>query len=343
MKKGWFLVLVSLVLTSCSTDVDLYADYKDIPVVYSLIDAQSDTNYVKITKAFCGTTDNPVNANEAALVYDSSNYPVKLNAYFEELKSISNQPYKPTGRRLQLDTLTIHNKQPGTFYSPDQLLYYTTGRFNTHSGSERYRYKLCIIKPEGDTATAETSVLAGEVQMSAAAANFSSYPSDATATIVFSAAEEAVLYEFGMRFSYFEVHPGQPMVKKEISWGYGAKSLDAYEKVVGADNLYEFYYPVNIMFSILERAIGDDVVLDENHPNVIRYIGDFDVYVTASAEDFYIYYQSLQHGLSLSTEYSNINGGWGLLSSRIFVKKTIPLSIRTKYDLYEKPWGFQEQ
>ena len=341
--RRWFFVLVGLVLASCSTDFDLYADYKDIPVVYGLLDAQADTNFIKINKAFCGTDDNPVNANEAALVYDSCNYPVKLDVFIEELKSTASQPFQPTGRRFQLDTLTIHNKQAGAFYSPDQLLYYTTGRFNTHSGNEKYRYRLCVVKPDGDTATAETSVLSGNIQISAASANFMSTPSQLSSSIMFSSTEEAVLYEFGMRFKYREVHTGQPMVKKEITWGYGAKPIDAYENVAGVENIYEFYYPVNIMFNLLEQAIGNDTVWDENHPNVMRYIDDFEVFVTASAEDFYIYYQSLQDGLSLSTEYSNVDGGWGLFSSRIFVKKIIPLSSRTKYDLFRKPWGFQEQ
>ena len=160
---------------------------------------------------------------------------------------------------------------------------------------------------------------------------------------MFSSSPEAVLYEFGMRFSYSEVHPGQPMERKEISWGYGAKTLDSYEKVTGTENLYEFYYPMNILFNLLEHVIGDDIVWDDNHPNVIRYIDDFEVFVSASAEDFYIYYQSLQDGLSLSTEYSNVDGGWGLFSSRIFVKKSVPLSARARYDLFRKPWGFQDR
>ena len=66
---------------ACSTDVELYADYKDIPVIYGLIDAEQDTNYVRINRAFSGSNDNPINANEVALIADSCNYPGKLNAY----------------------------------------------------------------------------------------------------------------------------------------------------------------------------------------------------------------------------------------------------------------------
>lgn len=342
--RNWILVVLALIgFVSCNTDVELYADYKDVPVVYGLIDAQSDTNFIKITKAFCGTNDDPINANEVALIYDSSNYPYKLNVYIEELKATSEQPFQPTGRRFQLDTLTIHNKEAGAFYSPDQILYYTTARFNTNDADNKYRYKLYVVKPDGDTVTAETSVLGGNIAIGAPLVTFVSSPSHASGSFLFTSTDAAVLYEFGMRFNYREVHPGQPEMKKQITWNFGAKPLDAYEKVAGTENIYEVYYSVNTLFNLLERAIGADTVWDDNHPNVIRYIDDFEIFVSASAEDFYIFYQSMHHGLSLSTEYSNVKGGCGLFSSRIFVKKIAQLSSRTQYDLFSKPWGFQEQ
>ena len=344
MRYLLFVVMAMvMVMASCSTDVDLYADYKDVPVVYGLIDAQADTNYIKITKAFCGTNDSPINAYDVALIYDSSNYPEKLNTFIEELKSTAGQPYKPTGRRLQLDTITIHNKHDGVFYSPDQILYYTTERFNTNKANNKYRYRLNIVKPEGDTATAETCVLGGNIQIGSATAHFYAAPSHAMSTLTFSSTEDAVLYEFGMKFKYREAHAGQPIQSKEVSWSYGGKPIGAYEKVEGTENYYLFYYSVNTLFYLLEKAIGNDTVWDDNHPNVVRYIDDFEVSVSASAEDFYIYYQSLQPGLSLSTEYSNVKGGYGLFSTRIFVKRVIPLSTHTLQDLFSKPWGFQEQ
>ena len=341
--RNWIVVgLLSLVFCSCNTDVDLYADYKDIPVVYGLIDAQADTNFIKITKAYCGTNDDPINANEVALIYDSSNYPCKLNAYIEELKSVSGQAFQPTGRRLQLDTLTIHNKAEGDFYSPDQLLYYTTARFNTNDANNKYRYKLNVVKLDGDTATAETSVLGGNISIGASQVTFYSGSTPQTGSFMFRATEEAVLYEFGMRFYYLETHPGQPTEKKQVAWSLGAKPLEAYEKVPGTDNVYEVFYSANTLFNLMEQVIGADTVWDDNHPNVIRHIDDFEVFVSASAEDFHIFYQSLQHGLSLSTEYSNVKGGCGLFSSRIYVKKIAQLSSSTKYHLFCKPWGFVE-
>lgn len=340
-----FVVFLSLFI-SCSTDVDLYTEYTDIPVVYGLIDAQLDTNYIKITKAFCNDDDNPINPFEAAHVFDSSNYPGRLDAFIEELRSTSGQRFEPTGRSFFLDTLTIHDKKPGVFYSPHQKLYYTTERFNINNGSNKYRYKLYVVKPEGDTVTSETGIVAGDIAVSTPKLNFQSAPSDEFERLTFSSTEEAVLYQIGMQFNYREIHPGQPEVKKEVSWDFGAKPLSMYEKLEGSDRYYRLYYPVNVLFNYMDRAIGNDTVWDENHPNVIRYIDDFYVFISAAGEDFnnyYQYMQAVQSGLSLSSDYSNIIGGQGLFSSRIFVNKTAELSPQAKMDLFKKPWGFRER
>ena len=115
---------------------------------------------------------------------------------------------------------------------------------------------------------------------------------------------------------------------------------------MGVDNIYRFYYSVNTMFNLLEQAIGNDTVWDENHPNVTRYIDDFVIIVSAAGEEFNNYYQytqSMQNGLGFSTDYSTINNGFGLFSSRIFIEKKVGISSTTKLDLFRKPWGFQEQ
>ncbi len=345
-KRCSLLSLMALFLVSCSTKVDIYADYKEIPVVYGLIEADADTNFVKVTKAFCGNNDNPINALEVAQIYDSSEYPGKLDAFIVELKSNYGQPYRPTGRKFYLDTLTLHDKTEGLFYAPLQKVYYTKERFNVNHGSERYHYKLYVVKPDSDTVTAETGIVGGDVQVGQTVVGFQSAPTQAVSSLIFSSTEEAVIYEIGMQFRYREGHAGQPMVTKEVHWSFGARTLGGYEKVENTDNLYRVYYSLNTLFNYLERAIGNDTVWDANHPSVVRYMDDMTVFIAAAGEDFNNYYQFLQssqNGLSLSSEYSNVEGGVGLFSSRIFVRNKVDLSPRTKYDLYNKPWGFREQ
>ena len=140
MNTYYFIPIFTLfiaVFTSCSTDVEMYAEYKDVPIIYAMLDSRADTNYVKITRAFCGTNDNPIDANEVALIYDSSNYPGKLDARIYELKNSYGGAYTLTGRLFELDTMTIHDKLEGVFYAPDQMVYYTTEPFNANTESSK--------------------------------------------------------------------------------------------------------------------------------------------------------------------------------------------------------------
>lgn len=349
MKKSFVFALPLVcmaVFLSCSTKVDLYADYIDIPVIYGMIDVHADTNFIKITKAFCGSNDNPINANEVALIYDSSNYQEKLEAYIIEKRSIHGQAFAPTGRKIMLDTLTIHNKDQGVFYAPDQMLYYTTEPFNINENGEQYRYQLVVVKLNGDSVTSETTPVGGSIRIVSSETNFQSRPSTAMSRLMFKSANEALLYDISMQFNYREVHPGQPMVMKKIKWTYGARPLSSYDQVPATENSYYHYYSVNTLFNYLEKAIGSDTIWDINHPNVTRYIDSFIITLSAGGKELYEFYEVnnvMETGFTIAS-YSNINGGFGIFSSRTQFERIASLSVSTRRDLFgKKAWGFVEE
>lgn len=329
---------------SCSTNVDLYCDYKDIPIVYGLIDVKADTNFIKITKAFCGNNENPIDASEVALITDSSTYPGKLKAYIMELQSTHGQPYVATGRSFELDTLTIHNKEEGIFYAPDQKLYFTTEHFNTNGDGQNYKYKLVVIKPDGDTVTASTTMVGGNLNIMCSKVLFQLAPTNAVEPLHFHTSKEAVVYEISMQFNYREQRPGQETVRKQVSWSYGAKPLSGYEKI--SEDVYSMSYPLNTMFNALSNAIGDDTIWDINHPNVTRYIDDFVISMSAGGHELFESCQMIQEigNAHTTSTYSNIDGGYGLFSSRVTISRTAQLSAFTKRDIFSvKSWGFQEE
>ena len=350
MKKTVSALLLLVCTTcffSCSTDIDLYSDYKDIPIIYGIIDVNTDTNFIKITKAFCGSNDNPIDATEVALIYDSSNYPGKLDAYIIELQKLMGQPYQPSGRKFMLDTLTIHNKDEGTFYARDQILYYTTEHFKSNDDNNKYKYRLVIVKPDGDTVTATTTPVGGDFVVVNAGIAFQSTPTEATGTLLFRAIEEAPVYEVGMRFNYREKHSGQPIEYKQVSWSYGVRTLDGYEYVLNSGNAYKLYYGLNTLFNCLSNAIGNDTVWNASQPNVIRYADSFVVSMSAAGQELFESMETVgvaENGIVPPVvTYSNIDGGYGVFSSRCRISKQLKLSSFTLLDLYEKPWGFVEE
>ena len=78
------------------------------------------------------------NANEVALIADSCNYPGKLRAYILEYQSTYGNNYAPTNRIIELDTMTIHDKEAGVFYSPDQKVYWTSEPFSINANGIKY-------------------------------------------------------------------------------------------------------------------------------------------------------------------------------------------------------------
>lgn len=352
MNKLFFVLSVLACMTlfnACSTDVELYADYKDVAIIYGLLDYQADTNYIKITRAFCGTNDDPINANEVALIADSSNYPGKLDARIIELKSGIGGTYEPTGREFVLDTMTIHDKEEGAFYSPDQKVYYTTERFNASTNGSRYKYRLIVVKPDGDTVTAQTTMVGDEeFHILSGSANFQLAHSDAKGKIVFRADGMASLYDVKMQFNYSEQHAGEEVKWKHVSRSFGTKTIDEYLQEEGTENIYYIQYSLNWLFNALGNAIGGDTVVDSNHPNVIRHIVSFVVSISAGGDDMSIYYSAnqtqLNSPMSLVTMYTNIEGGYGLFSSRTTIEKMLKLTYFATRDLYGiTAWGFKEQ
>lgn len=350
MRNIRFIVIIFCFIScfySCSTDVELYADYKDVAIIYAMLNPRADTNYVKITRAFCGTNDNLINANEVALIADSCNYPGKLDARIIELKNTYGSSYQPTGRVIELDTITLHDKEEGLFYAPDQTFYYTTEPFNTGTEDCKYKYRLVVIKPDGDTVTATTSIVGNEeFSIMTNGVGFQMAPTDAVKEIYFRADGAATLYEITMQFNYREQLAGQEMTCKNISRSFGTKTLNEYTHVVG--NSYCLEYSINWLFNALANAIGSDTIVNPNHPNVFRYIDDFVISISAGGEELSIYYLANQaqseSPTSLVTIYTNIDGGYGLFSSRTKIEKVAKLSSNTKRELFGmSSWGFKEQ
>jgi hypothetical protein len=114
MNKFFFFTLsLVLLISSCKEEIDPSLDGKTTAIVYGLLDQNDTIHYVKITRAFSGTG----NANDIALIPDSS--------YFKTVEgSIKEYQNGVLKRTWDLKDTLIKNKESGTFYGPDQKVYY---------------------------------------------------------------------------------------------------------------------------------------------------------------------------------------------------------------------------
>lgn len=336
---------------ACTTDVELYSDYKDIPIIYGLLDASQDTNFIRINRAFSGSNDNHINAAEVSLIADSSNYPGKLRAYIVEYVQGYGGHYQPTGNTIDLDTITIHDKEEGVFYAPDQKVYWTNAPIHVNTAAAKYKYKLFVHRGN-DTITSETGVVGGEgFKIVTESLGFMAEENNTSSQVKFTLADNAVFYDIKMEFYYRESVSGGPMTDKKVTYSFGVKTLDNLEQE--NSRVYFVNYSKNTLFNLLEEAIGGDTVINENTPNVVRYINYLDdegkkpmkIFLSAGSDELYNYIQiNSQTGYAQTVpDYTNINGGYGVFSSRVNITKEVSVSAATMRDLYGKPWGFVQQ
>lgn len=110
-----FLAICAL-SAACSTDLDINAPYKNITVVEGLLNMRDSINFIKINKGFLGDGDALVYAQIA----DSNEWNSEA---FEYARVVRRRNGQVLGTYDLRDTL-VTGREPGTFHSPDQRMYY---------------------------------------------------------------------------------------------------------------------------------------------------------------------------------------------------------------------------
>ena len=305
--------------SSCSTDVDLYADYKEITVVYGLLDADQDTNFIKITKAFSG----PGNALIMAKDPDSSNYPGKLDVQLKGRKNSNDLP------AIVLDTITIHNKLAGDslFYFPNQLLYYTTAPLDAAASYE-------LVINCGDKQITSQTNLIKSFGISKPGGFVFNFTATIASQIEWRSAVDGKRYEVGLTFYYKELRPGNPdTLYKSMYWYLGTRTSNSLD---GAETMNVSYLGENF-YSMLGQQIDDAL-------NVKRWAGDVVVNISAGGDQLNTFIDVNAPSSSIIQEvpqYTNIDGGTGIFSSRRSISRSYKL-LSTSEDklINDYNWGF---
>lgn len=318
---AYFLLLTVTIssFTSCSTDVDNYADYKDVTIIYGMLETGKDTTFIKITKAFLG----PGNAFVFAQNPDSSNYTGKLDVRLKGKIGSNELP------EIILDTITIKNKLAGDsiFYFPEQKLYYTTAAINQNA-----TYTLEVNKGE-ESITATTKPV--KDFFITLPTNRFNVAATTTTSIRWNAAENGKRYEVRLVFNYNELYPGSTdTVKQTFVWNMGTKTSD---KLDGTESL-EINYLGENFYTRLEAELSEGL-------NIRRFAGTVDLYISSGGDELNTYIDVNAPSNSIVQEipeYSNIENGYGIFSGRKTIKRSYALSVQSEIKLVEDfDWGFE--
>lgn len=307
-----FLVILAfplLFITACSTDFEINADWKEITVVYGLLDQNDSIHYIKVSKAFLGSG----NALTFAQNPDSSSYGADIEVKIQELSNgnVSNEFY--------LDTVTVFNKAEGTFYYPKQLVYY----FKTDNLNQDKTYKLIIKnKKSGKIISSETQLVRDFSVIKPSPSQPSvSFHATNPVQVKWYAAKFGRLYDVKIRFNYWEKNiVSGDSTFKYVDWNLG--SLTA-QKIDGTEIMETNYYGASF-YSFLGNQIQ---VL----PNIKRYVAIPNIYFmfTVAGDDLATYMQVNKPSTGIvqeKPEFTNISNGIGVFSSRY--NKKLPFAMQ---------------
>lgn len=155
LTAGNALIVLGMTLGTigCSTDIELNAPYQRTPVVFGLLDAGVDTQWVRINRTWLGDG----NQLEAAMVADSSEYPAH-----ELTVSISERVNGSVTRWWPMRDTVIENKsESGIFYAPEQQMWYFVPEGGLNSDAT-YDFDLEIAS-EATPVSSSTNMIAEQI------------------------------------------------------------------------------------------------------------------------------------------------------------------------------------
>ena len=305
MKKslGVFVCFL-LVFAGCKNSLNVLAPYKDIPVIYGLLDQNDSIHYIRVNKAFEGQG----NAYTMAQQYDSVNYPVG---------TITVQLQEYSGGNLVntdiLDTTTAIPMDSGLFAYPHQVLYQTTAKLNPND-----QYTLLVKNEKTGTVVKGSTSLLPDVTFSAPTGFMSTqvlpisfniyYP---TTKVQWGSNSSALLYQLTLRFYYTEIDTaGKDTTLKYVDWVFASQEPPALETGDQMEDDFTGSGFLQFLKGSIPSAAGT---------NIKRIPGDVEVLFTSGTSDFYTYIELSQPSLTVNQEkpfYSNLTNAVGIFSAR---------------------------
>lgn len=320
----FFLFISTVFLYSCKTDFDINAEYKDISLVYALLNQNDTAHYIKINKAFLGNAD----AYEMAAHSDSVNY-TNAEVFLEEFE---NDILKRTITFIKTNEFL---KDSGTFASDNNFMYKSTAKLNAQN-----TYKL-NINIGSKHITSETKLIQDfginrPVINQYTSASFENFEN--TYGVEWKSAINGKIYEIVLRLHYIEKDQNGDTASCFIDWKQPSKlstNTEGGETLkldIGCEGFFQF-----VKAAVKPKA-GISRIVKKASLDFIFSVGSDDL-------NTYIEVSKPSDGLVQDKPaFTNIENGIGIFSSRYSKFVNIKLSDKTIDMLadgdYTKDLGF---
>ena len=328
MIRKTLLVLSSIALfVSCDNDLQIIADWKDVPVVYGILNAEDSVHYIKLNKAFLGRGDVMMMAQE----FDSLHYAeedVGLRLLEQEKAWIPSENGEGwlTISTIELEPTDEFDKPEGAFSSPTQIIYKSDTEINADAlyAAEVYRISsdtliaytknpIAILSPVNITRPNSFSPL-------------TITPNGFVPNVEWKSIAGGDMYELSMNFNYMEfpISGEADTLYRSIEFNFPSRLSNNSEGGEKMTHSIDFYQFLNFIASnIPEDPTVRRLVVGMEAAQVVSGFAIthacLNFKLLAAGEDLSTYLVLNENSSSLvldRPEYSNIENGIGILSSR---------------------------
>lgn len=299
MKIKNLLFLILPLLFSCETDFDVNANWKNVTIVYGLIDPNNEDQLIKINKAYLGQGD----AIQMASISDSTNYdPSNLIVKIHRVREQVFNTYDTLSTVVLTDT--VLDKDDGLFSTDDNIIYTFKKPSSFYNTNSIYVLEILNLS-SGQKVTSETEIINSfsfeSLNPSFEWGLYNGELADSlrfrTKNIEWQNSKNGVIYQLDILINYLESG-----IVNSLSWSqpiveYSSGNMSL--KIKG-DQFFQF----------LENNLDN---------NTTKQFLNLDLVMTIGAQDLKTYIDVNQPFSGIVQErpvFSNIDNGVGLFSSR---------------------------
>ena len=291
---------------SCSNELDLTAEWQDIPIVYGLLSRADTAHYIKIQKAFLDETESALDIAQISdsLYYDEG----EINVEVKHLKSGKTYQLKRVDGNLE-----GYQKEEGIFSDAPNYLY----KFKLDANEELVEgetYQLKIKRGDDELEVIAEDVIVSDVKVNSPNITtplkiiYRDFP------VRWTSGDDARLFDFSLVFNYTEIYldpdSTNNFVEKSIVW----KVKQYIPREEGSSVQTVFDIPGESFYQFLEAEIEAD-------PLINRWQTSIQFVIDAGGEEIfqYIFIGQANTGITSSQvipTYTNLDPeGYGVFSS----------------------------
>jgi hypothetical protein len=312
-----FILTAFLIFTSCETDFDVNAGWKETTVVYGLLDQSLDTQSVVIYKAFLGNQSAYIFAQEADSIYYGE-YDLEVMLY-----GISDND---TIQTIELEYVLTDNRKNGgldTIFSTEYSVEYIT----TQDLNADLVYHLMIRNLNTDNVVRSNTELISELDINPSFGDVNFFKNDEyrNYTLRWESSANARIYKPYLRFYYIEKEQSTGIVtynyieqsfsERQSQSTNGGESM---KLELGGESFYYFVKNSIEENTSVTRINAEE--LNDGLPESNSWVGGIEFRFVVGGETIsqYVSINNLP-GLLFQDppNFTNIENGIGIFSSRL--------------------------